>query len=197
MQNVSRETSERLEAYVAELLKWNKKINLIGRSTQEDVWNRHIIDSIQVFEAATDAKTWADVGSGAGLPGLVVAILAKERAPEMKTILIESDIRKGVFCRSVARSLDLDVIVRSERIEESEPCMADVVSARALAPLNVLLSYAKRHTREGGLAIFPKGAGWKKEITESLASWRFSVEKIPSVTDPSAVILKIGDINRV
>ncbi len=172
-------------------------IRFIGKSTKSDIWRRHIEDSAQIFHLAESPSKWADLGSGAGLPGLIVAILAKELSPELHTALIESDRRKASFCRTAVRELDLKADIITERIESTAAQKADVVSARALAPLYILLSHAKRHLAPGGQAIFLKGANWEKEVTESLASWRFSAETVPSKTDPSAVILKIGEIHRV
>ena len=130
------------------------------------------------------------------MPGLVVAIAAKERQPDLKTTLVESDKRKSAFCRSAARLLGLNVKVLDKRIEAADPLMADIVSCRALAPLDVLLGYIDRHLAPDGTAIILKGENWEAEVTEALASWRFTVEKIPSRTNPAAAILKIGDIAR-
>ena len=195
--DVSRETQAKLDAYVTLLLKWNSKINLIGKSTIDDIWTRHIVDSEQVFDECLAGDNWADLGAGAGLPGLVVAILATERRESLFVTLVESDRRKSVFCRAAIRELRLNARVISKRIEDLEPLKADILSARALAPLGTLLGYAEKHMSSTGTALFLKGAGWKKEVDASLASWRYNVEKIPSKTEPSAVILKIGDIARV
>ena len=195
--NVSRETRERLEHYVAQLLKWNKRINLVSKSTVEQVWDRHILDSLQVFDLVDDPKDWTDIGSGGGLPGLVVAVCALEKFPEMHTTLIESDQRKSAFCRSIARDLSLNVSIKTERIEAADPQGAHILSARALAPLDMLLSFTERHRAPDGTALFLKGQNWQAEVNESLASWSFKFEKIVSKTEPSAVILKIGEIQRV
>ena len=195
--DVSRETLMDLEAYADEILKWNPKINLISRSTVANIWQRHIEDSVQVFFPDQKTRKWVDIGSGAGLPGLVVAILAKTESPKTQVTLIESDQRKGAFCRSVIRKLDLNAKVLSERIESAPSQGADIVSARALAPLSSLMSYANLHLKTDGFAIFQKGAGWEAEVEEALANWRFTVEKRPSRTESAAVILTIGDIIRV
>jgi len=182
---------------VALLEKWNRRINLIGRSTLGEIWTRHIEDSLQVYRAAGRPGDWADLGTGAGLPGLVIAILAHEETPENKVTLVESDQRKAEFCRAVIRTLGLTATVRSERIESTFPINADMLCARALAPLDVLLGYAKRHMKQGGLAIFPKGAGWQQEVEAAARNWRFRLDRVASSTDSAAVILKIGDIERV
>lgn len=196
--DVSRETSDRLEIYAELLQKWNPKINLVSKSSIDDLWGRHIMDSAQVFDLAPNNKThWADLGAGGGFPGLVVAILAAEKASTLKTTLVESDVRKSTFLQTVVRETGLNTTVCIDRIERLPPLNADIVSARALAPLKTLLSYAERHLAQDGTAIFPKGANHQNELTESLEHWRFSVHKHPSVTDPDSVILSIGDIARV
>ena len=195
--DVSRETEERLKAYVALLEKWSARINLVGRSTLSEIWTRHIMDSRQVFEAGPHHGHWADLGTGAGLPGLVIAILAAEEAPDMRITLVESDRRKAEFCRAVIREIELTATVISERIESTQPLNADIVCARALAPLDVLLTYADRHLKSGGLALFPKGAGHQAEILAAQKKWRFSLETVKSSTQSGAVLLKIGEIQRV
>lgn len=196
--SVSRETFERLESYVALLEKWNPAINLVSKSTLTDVWNRHIYDSVQVYRLAPpDVDIWGDLGSGGGFPGLVCAILAAENANGSQVHLVESDGRKATFLRTVAREVGVDVVVHTERIEALEPLGADVLSARALAPLDRLLFFADMHLKKGGVALFPKGATFRGELRESLANWRFEYEECPSKTDDNSVILRIGDIERV
>ncbi|GAA0297244.1 16S rRNA (guanine(527)-N(7))-methyltransferase RsmG [Rhodovulum strictum] len=197
--DVSRETSERLAGFAALLRKWNPVINLVARSTLDALEERHLVDSAQLFQhLPPSARRWADLGSGGGFPGLVIAILAAEQAPDLTVELIESDQRKATFLRTAARELGLgNVTVLAERIESLPPRHADVISARALAPLTELLDHAERHLAEDGIALFPKGARHGEELDAALASWRFDVQKIPSTTDPQAVILKIGGIARV
>jgi 16S rRNA (guanine527-N7)-methyltransferase len=195
--DVSRETTARLDRLVAELSRWNPVINLVARSTLPAVWTRHVLDSAQLFDLGSQqAGTWADLGSGGGFPGLVVAILAAEKAPGIRVSLVEADRRKAAFLRSAARHCGIAVEVIDERIEALPPLGADVLSARALAPLPTLLAHAERHLAPGGVALFPKGAGHEAEIAAALERWRFSVQKIPSRTDPDSVVLRIGDIGR-
>ncbi|MEM8631523.1 MAG: 16S rRNA (guanine(527)-N(7))-methyltransferase RsmG [Pseudomonadota bacterium] len=195
---VSRETLEALEHYAALIAKWSPRINLISKSTLGDIWSRHFMDSAQVFMARDgDPASWCDLGSGGGLPGLVVAIMAKTYAPDFWVTLVESDQRKCVFCRTVIRELGLPAKVITARIEEIAPQSAEILSARALAPLATLLSYAEKHLSPGGVALLPKGESYRQEIEEALASWHFSAETLPSMTDPKAVLLKIKDISRV
>lgn len=194
--NVSRETLERLETYAALLTKWNPKINLVARSTLDDLWNRHFLDSAQILEIAPAGATWADLGTGGGFPGLVVAILAAESRPALRVTCVESDLRKATFLRTVLRETGVAGEVISKRIEEVPPLTADIVSARALAPLSSLLGFAERHLKPGGAALFLKGAEHEKELKEALETWSFRADTYPSKTHPDAVILKIGDISR-
>ncbi|PTW50535.1 MULTISPECIES: 16S rRNA (guanine(527)-N(7))-methyltransferase RsmG [Rhodovulum] len=197
--DVSRETSGRLSAYAVLLRKWNPAINLVARSTLDDLQTRHFDDSAQLFALCPpDARHWVDLGSGAGFPGLVIAILAADSVSDLRVTLVESDQRKATFLRTVCRDLGLATTnVIDTRIELAEPQGADVLSARALAPLPRLLDYAERHLAPGGTALFPKGARFADEIDAALASWRFDVQNHPSKTDPQAVVLKLGGIARV
>jgi len=190
--DVSRETFERLEAYAELLTVWNKRINLVSPKSLEQLWTRHFLDSAQLFHLGEGAKHWVDLGSGGGFPGAVIAIMAGD---EMKTTLIESDQRKASFLRALARETTAFDVV-SARIEKAKPQNADVVSARALAPLNILLEYVSRHLRSDGRAILPKGQKAETEIRDALEHWRFGCETYPSKTDPNAVVLTIGDIKR-
>ncbi|MEZ5911129.1 MAG: 16S rRNA (guanine(527)-N(7))-methyltransferase RsmG [Paracoccaceae bacterium] len=196
--DVSRETQARLGTFEALLKKWNPAINLVSASTLPEFHKRHILDSAQLFSLRpADARRWVDLGSGGGLPGLVVAILAADAAPGMETVLIESDARKAAFLNTVIRELSLSARVICGRIEAVAPQSGDVVSARALAPLDRLLGYGARHMAPGGTALFPKGANHEAEVAMALETWTFSLQKYPSMADPRAAILKIGDITRV
>jgi len=196
--DVSRETAERLAEYANLLRIWNPKINLVSRQTLNDLETRHFADSAQLLAlSTTDATTWADLGSGGGFPGLVVAILAAELRPALRITLVESDQRKAVFLRTVAQRTGIYVTALADRIESVPPLGTEVLSARALAPLSTLLDHASRHLRPGGTALFPKGANWRAEVEEALERWRFRCENLPSATSPDGVILRIGDIHRV
>jgi 16S rRNA (guanine527-N7)-methyltransferase len=195
--NVSRETHERLEVFANLVRKWNQKINLVSRNSLNDLWNRHIVDSIQVFRCAKDWETWVDMGSGGGFPGLIVGILALDENPNGQVALIESDQRKSAFLRTAARECGVTCQVLTDRIERVDARQSDVVSARALASLNTLLGYAQHHLRPQGIALFPKGITWQKEIEEARLEWQFNVEAITSLTEPGAAILKINGVSRV
>lgn len=195
--NVSRETLDKLKAFVALVEKWTAKINLISKASIPHIWNRHIVDSAQLFELAPKQGHWVDIGSGGGFPGVVLAILALENRDPLQFTLVESDQRKCAFLRTASRELDLGIIVRSERIESIEPLKADILTARALADLSDLLGFAERHLLPTGLALFPKGAQWKKEDQEARKIWSYDCEPVKSKTSADAAILSIKEIARV
>jgi len=195
--DVSRETIELLELYADELVKWTKRINLVSPKSLSQLWSRHMLDSAQLARVRPgDFTHWLDLGSGGGFPGMVTAILLKGQ-PNSKFTLVESDGRKAAFLRSIARQTGAAVTVIDRRIEDLEPFGADIVSARALASLDTLLSYADRHLGKGGRALFLKGQGAGNEIEEALEHWRFDCETYESASNPEGVILSIGDIQRV
>jgi 16S rRNA (guanine527-N7)-methyltransferase len=196
--DVSRETLERLSQFVALLEKWNPKINLVGKSTIEDVWVRHVQDSLQLFRLAPPSwEKWVDLGSGGGFPGLVVAILSRERTKTPRVVLVESDLRKCAFLRTVIRELDLPASVLGSRIENLDPLRADVISARALADLSTLLGFVELHGTADTVSLFPKGATWQKEVEHAQARWDFSFTQYKSETEPKAVVLRIQGVARV
>ncbi|WP_072506080.1 16S rRNA (guanine(527)-N(7))-methyltransferase RsmG [Phaeobacter porticola] len=194
---VSRETYDRLKHYESLVQKWSPKINLVSKNTLGDVWERHIIDSVQVCQFIEHPDIWLDIGSGGGFPGVVAAIVAAECSPDCRVTLVESDKRKCAFLRNAIRECSITAEVISERIETVKPMNASVLSARALADLNGLLEYAERHLAIDGVALFPKGIQWKKEVDNARSQWRFDLESTKSWTEPEAVILKIKGVARV
>lgn len=195
--SVSRETFEALQAFDELVRRWNPAINLVSKTTLSDLWVRHIADSAQVFALCPEsAGKWVDLGSGGGFPGLVVAILAKEKRPQLRVVLVESDLRKATFLRQAVQTLGLSAEVISHRIEALPALKAEVLSARALASLADLLGYANTHLQPDGVAIFPKGARFKEELAEARKSWNFDLEQNPSLSDPEAAILVIRNLHR-
>lgn len=194
--NVSRETLERLDAFVVLVEKWTAKINLISKRSLDSIWDRHILDSAQIYDFAPKTGVWADLGSGGGFPAIVCAILSRGEGATHRFILVESDQRKAVFLRTAIRELDLAATVKSERIEKLLPLNADILSARALAELEQLIGYADTHLSPDGVAIFPKGSQWEKENASAQLMWSYSCETIKSRTNCDAAILKIKDIAR-
>lgn len=193
--SVSRETLERLEAFDAALLKWSSAINLIAKATYADSWSRHILDSAQLYPLARpNFRHWADLGAGGGLPGLVIACLAAEENPGALITLVESDARKAAFLATTARQLGLNVKVLRERIEKAAPLGADILSARALAALPLLLSYAHRHLDPEGTALLPKGRNAAQEVEDARQSWHFVLEITPSRADPDGAILVLRNL---
>ncbi len=195
--DVSRETSDRLDALAALVAKWTGRINLVAPSTVPALRERHVADSAQLWPLIPDgAATLADLGSGGGFPGLVLAVLAAERGAPRVT-LIESDGRKCAFLRTAARELALDVAVLDQRVEDAPPQGAAVVTARALAPLDRLLPLVARHLGQDGTAILPKGRDWAAEVGAARgAGWAFALDARPSATDADARVLVLTDLRR-
>nr|WP_322867382.1 16S rRNA (guanine(527)-N(7))-methyltransferase RsmG [Aquicoccus sp. G2-2]MEA1114711.1 16S rRNA (guanine(527)-N(7))-methyltransferase RsmG [Aquicoccus sp. G2-2] len=196
--NVSRETFDRLHLYAELLQKWNPRINLVARSTLATLWERHILDSLQVIHLLkTPATHWADLGSGGGFPGLVVAICAVESGNPTRVTLVESDQRKAAFLRTVLRETGAKAEVIAKRIEETAPLRANILSARALSDLTTLLGLAERHLAPNATCFLHKGKNWKSELHSARAAWNFSYDTHPSSTDSEAVILQIEGLSRV
>jgi 16S rRNA (guanine527-N7)-methyltransferase len=193
--NVSRETFERLELLERELRRWQAIKNLVGPATLDQIWDRHIVDSLQLLDLAPDARTWLDLGSGAGFPGLVLAIAGAERG--LHVHLVESNSRKCAFLRHIARLTGAPAKVHEARLETVVPGFvgkADVVSARALASLPMLLDWTEPLLKAGTMGLFPKGRDAEIELTEARKKWTFEAEILPSLTDPEARILRITSI---
>ena len=189
---VSRETEARLGVYVDLLRKWQRVKNLVAPSTLGEVWMRHVADSAQLIGLAPAARTWVDLGSGAGFPGLVIAIELAGR-PHSTVHLIESDQGKCAFLREVIRATQAPAIVHAGRIEAVVPALSavDAVTARALAPLPRLLKYAEILLMRGAVGVFPKGRTVDAELTEPSAKRKFRLDLIPSRTDPHGRIVMV------
>jgi 16S rRNA (guanine527-N7)-methyltransferase len=196
--NVSRETDACLNAYAALVRKWSRSINLVSKNDLEHVRERHIEDSLQLASFLPKSPAnWLDIGSGGGFPGIVMAIVAREQAPQTRFELVESDARKTAFLRTVIRELELNATVSCERIEAMTPRAADIMSARALAPLDMLLTYADRHLAPGGTCLFLKGKTVETEIHAAREKWSFDLSSYVSRTDASARLLSITGIHHV
>lgn len=192
---VSCETIDRLRIYVQELVRWQRAKNLVSARTLDEVWRRHIIDSAQIWSLGEDRKRWLDLGSGGGLPGIVIGI--QLAATGGCITLIESNARKCAFLRHVARCAEIPVVVQQARIESSIDAFSgkvDVVTARALAPLDQLVSWTKPLLRDGVIALFPKGQDVRSELTKASRSWSMGVDLIPSRTDESGRIVMIKSV---
>ncbi len=195
---VSRETLDKFETWRALLEKTNQRTNLVGRDTLADFWHRHALDSWQVFEFMPDACRWADLGSGAGFPGLAIAFGLMERDLDGHVIMVDSKARKAAFVNSVIEVTKAPAIAHAGRVESIHPTPAmDVVTARAVAPLDKLLGYVLPFVENGAVALLSKGARHNEELTRARKSWTFDVEILPSRTAPEAAILKIRSLARV
>jgi 16S rRNA (guanine527-N7)-methyltransferase len=184
---VSRETLERLQAYVALLTAWNRRINLVGPNTIGDVWRRHILDSAQLMPLLPEeARVVVDIGSGAGLPGLILSILG---VPEVH--LIESDQRKAAFLREAQRVTGAPVIIHAQRAERVAPLAADVIVARAVASVDNLLLMVDKLQKPHTICLFLKGKGAEDELTRLPAVLKMKAQILPSRSDPTGRIVRL------
>jgi 16S rRNA (guanine527-N7)-methyltransferase len=195
--NVSRESLDRLIKYGQLLASWQERINLVGRSTASDIWQRHITDALQLillFEKPLPRI--ADLGSGAGIPGLILAI-----ARPLEAHLFESNLKKAAFLREAVRLTGAAAHIHAVRIEDADtlaPAIkADIVTARALAPLPKLLAYAQPFFAQGAAGLFHKGQDVDAELSETAKSWSLNVVKHPSMTDSRGCILEVKEAHRV
>lgn len=183
-----------LARYQALLADWNQRLNLVSAASLADFWTRHAFDSAQLKALAPEARVWVDIGAGAGFPGLVLAILLKGM-PGARVHLVESLAKKCRFLETVAETLDLPATIHNARAE-SLSLQADVVTARAVAPLERLLGYAQPHLAQGAIGLFPKGRNAEAEIAAARRRWRFDVSVIPSRSDPDGRILRVEHLAR-
>ena len=198
---VSRESLDRLSAYVDLLLQWQAKVNLIGPRTVDQIWHRHIADSLQLLTLLPDRCTRIlDLGSGAGLPGIPLALaLGPER--HVTVHLVESNAKKAAFLRQAVRVTQASACIHNVRIESLDSAAlrngVDVVTSRALAPLSKLLDYSRKPLENSAVALFLKGQDVERELTDAAKYWKVSAERIASLTEPKACILKIKEATRV
>ena len=190
--DVSRETLDQCEVYLDLLGRWQARINLVGATTLADPWRRHILDCGQLWHHwPSDARRLVDLGSGAGLPGLILALMG---APEVH--LMESDQRKAAFLREAARACGVTVNVHAQRSEAIPGLAADVVTARALAPLSQLLGLAAQHVHPGTTCLFLKGRSAASELTEAAQHWTMTSISAGSLSDPKGRVLILREIRR-
>lgn len=196
--DVSRETVKRLHIYVDLVLKWQPAQNLIAASTIPDIWTRHIVDSLQTQWALPEARVWVDIGSGAGFPGIVTAILLADTS-DTHVHMIESNQRKAAFLRTALRETGSRGTVHPGRIEsvakEWSHGPVDAVSARALAALGLLLDLSKPLTAAGAQAVFHKGQDFQREVDEASHTWSFDLIEKNSLIDPTSRMLLLSNIS--
>jgi 16S rRNA (guanine527-N7)-methyltransferase len=188
---VSRETLHRLDRFVATLLAWQRRMNLVASPTEATLWTRHVADSLQLPELAPEARIWADLGAGGGFPGLVIACGLAD-IPGAHVHLVESNGKKAAFLHEAVRVTGVPATVHARRIEDfvkNAPVPIDVVTARALAPLRKLLTLAYPLLKTGALGLFPKGQDVARELTEAAKCWKIQASLSPSRTDPKAQIV--------
>jgi 16S rRNA (guanine527-N7)-methyltransferase len=193
---VSRETTERLDRFVALLLEWQARINLIAPSTIPEIWIRHIADSLQLLEVIPAAKIWVDFGSGGGFPAIPIACALAD-TPGAQVHLVESNGKKAAFLREAIRVLHLPAQVHNTRVEnfgESWSGPAEVVTARALAPLKTLCEQALPFISTGAVGLFLKGQDVDTELTEAAKYWTLAASKVPSKTSPTGCIVVIRSL---
>jgi 16S rRNA (guanine527-N7)-methyltransferase len=183
-----------LEQLQRMLTDWNQRVNLVSAASLADYWPRHAFDSAQLVQVAPSARVWVDIGAGAGFPGLVLAILLKGQ-PRARVHLVESQAKKCRFLEAVVAALDLPAQAHNDRAE-SLALRADVVTARAVAPLVRLLGFARPCLAKGAVGLFHKGRGAEAEIAEARRVWRFTCNIIPSLSDPEGRILKVEGLAR-
>jgi 16S rRNA (guanine527-N7)-methyltransferase len=189
---------ERLDRFVPLLLTWQRRINLVAPSTLPHLWTRHVADSLQLLALAPEARRWVDLGSGAGFPGIVLGCLLADR-PGATIDLVESNGKKAAFLRSAAQIVDAPIAIHHGRIEDFVATIAqtvDIVTARALAPLDRLLAMCHPLIHRGAQAVFPKGQDVEAELTEASKCWSITATLVPSRTDPHGRIVVIRQAER-
>ena len=193
--NVSRETLNSFYEYKTLLTKWNEKINLVSKNTLVNIWERHFLDSGQIIKhVEASGKTWVDVGSGAGFPGLVIALLLRDRKIDCDLVLVEKNPKKGFFLNEVIRKLNLNVEVVNDNIYTLEPLNADILTARAFSELNNLIEISFRHRKKEGLCLFLKGENYRFELDKTLNYWFFDYDVVDSLSSSSGKIIRVKKI---
>ena len=190
---LSATTEQRLRGFVALLLDWNRRINLVARADEADVWDRHVLDCVQLADLLPEpASVLIDLGSGAGFPGLVLSI-----ATPWHVHLVEADARKASFLRYAVRQTGANASIHATRAERLALPPVPVVTARAFAPLSRLLPLAVPLLAPDGICVFPKGRSATEELTDAGREWQMQVERFPSRTNPDGTLLRLREIRRV
>ena len=183
-----------LERYRSYLAEWNEKMNLVGPATLDVFWSRHAWDSAQILPLAPDALTWADLGTGAGLPGIVLAIMGKDR-PGFHVHLVDSLTKRCRFLTEVVDGLKLPATVHNSRAEDLS-LTVDIVTARACAPLTRLMGYAQPYLKRGATALFLKGQDVASELEDAASNWDFDADVLPSLSDSRGKIVRVRRLGR-
>ena len=193
--NVSRETFKKTEAFVALLTEWNKKMNLVSKNSISDVWMRHVLDSLQLIKYLPSVQTLVDIGTGSGFPGVILALVLQEQQPQAKVVFVESIAKKTVYLKDVCQHLGLwNVEIINDRVENISVKNVDIVTARAVAALDVLLGYAF-HLRAAEMVLL-KGKSYEDEVREADKHWVYDMEKSDNAYSQNGIILKISNLRK-
>ena len=198
IQNVSRETLDELSSYSSSILNKNKDINLISSSTEKSINTRHILDSAQIidFIDKNDIKKCTDLGSGAGLPGIVLAILMKPKRPKFKVIFYEKSYHKSNFLKEISKKFKLNTEVKQKNIFEQKNLRTDIIISRAFKPLPVIFEIALNNFREFKYIILFLGKSGKEILKEASTKWKFEYEEKKSLTNDESLVVKIFNLKR-
>ena len=198
IQNVSRETLDELNKHSLSILKKDKDINLISSSTEKSINTRHIADSAQVidFIDKKDIKVCTDLGSGAGLPGIVLAILMKPKKPEFKVIIYEKSYQKSNFLKEISKKFKLNTIINQKNIFEEKNLQTDIIISRAFKPLPVIFEIASKNFKKFKYIILFLGKSGKVILNEALKKWKFDYEEKKSLTSDESLVVKISNLKK-
>jgi len=197
--DVSRETIERLDEYSKEIISKNKEINLISKSTESSIKSRHIADSMQTidFIDKNDIKTCTDLGSGAGLPGIVLGIIMSSKKPTFKVIFYEKSYHKCNFLREMSKKFNLDAEIYQKNIFNEKNLITDVIISRAFKPLPVIFQIAKTNFKNFKYIILFLGKSGKKILKDAMKNWKFDYEERKSLTNDESIIVKISNLKKI
>ena len=196
--NVSRETISSLTLYESLLKKWNQKTNLVSKNSLDDAWSRHFLDSAQLVKhCQPENKLWLDFGSGAGFPGVVSAVILRDRGINTNFVLVEKNKTKAFFLGELKRRLDLSLDIICENIKEIDPLKADIISARAFSHLENLLPVSNYHGKENSVSLFLKGKNIRNELDKTFKMWFFQYDIISSISSTDGKIIKINKLHKL
>ncbi len=196
--NVSRETIACLVMYESLLKKWNNKINLVSKKSLSEVWNRHFLDSAQLISHCNpENRFWLDFGSGAGFPGVVLAVVLRDKGIKTDIVLVEKNKTKALFLEELKRRLGLSFEVICENIKEIKPLKADIISARAFSSLENLLLVSNYHGKKNSVSLFLKGKNIREELDKTFKMWFFQYDIIESISSTEGKIIKINNLQKL
>ena len=198
IQNVSRETLDELNKYSLSIIKKNREINLISSSTENSINTRHIADSAQIFDFINknDVKICTDLGSGAGLPGIVLAILMKPKKPEFKVIFYEKSYHKSNFLKEISKKFKLNTEINQKNIFEQKDLQTDIIISRAFKPLPVIFEIASKNFKKFKYIILFLGKSGKEILNEASKNWKFDYEEKKSLTSNESLVVKISNLEK-